>query len=259
MLTFRIIFIINLLLASAFANTPKKISLQLQWKYQFQFAGYIIAKEKGFYNAIGLDVNLKEWVHGINMVDEVINGNSQFSISRPTSLIDISKGKEVVFLAAIFQSSPLILLTDRSTGIKTIQDFKNKRIMTTGDLNVDTSLLSMMFSQGISSSDLITQVPSFNVKDLIDKKTDLIASYISNEPYELKKIGGEPVIFSPKDYGFDFYNDIIITSKKYLRNNTNEVKNFRDATIKGWEYAFSNIEETIQIILKKYNTQNKSI
>ena len=259
MLFLKIFFIINLSLLSLYSNNLKKVTLQLQWKYQFQFAGYIMAKEKGFYNNVGLNVELKEWKHGINMVEEVTNGNSEFAISRPTALIDIAKGKDVIFLAAIFQSSPLILLTDKNTGIKTIQDFKNKRIMTTGDLNVDTSLLSMMYSQGIDSKDLITQVPSFKVKDLLDKKTDLIASYISNEPFQLKEIGGTPVIFNPKDYGFEFYNDILITSNKYLRNNPDEVKNFRDATLEGWEYAFENIEETINIINRKYNNQKKSV
>jgi len=253
-----ILIFISLLLVPLNAKELKQVSLQLQWKYQFQFAGYILAKEKGFYEDIGLDVSIDEWEHGINMVDMVASNASQYAVSRPTSLIDISKGKEIIYLATIFQSSPLVLLSDASTGIKTVKDFKDKRIMTTGDLNTDTSLLSMMYSQGISLDDLNVQKPTFNVKDLLDKKTDLIASYISNEPFTLKELGGTPVIFKPKDYGFDFYNDIVITSKKYLENNPSEVKKFREATLKGWEYAFANIEESVEIILEKYNTQKKT-
>ena len=240
------------------ANTLEKVSLQLQWKYQFQFAGYILAKEKGFYKEKNLDVHIKEWHHGIHMVDEVINENSQFAVSRPTSLIDISKGKKIIYLATIYQSSPLVLLSDKSSGITSIKQFKDKKIMTTGDLNTDTSLISMMFSQGIDLDSLKVQAPSFNPKDLLDKKTDLMAAYISNEPFILKELGGEPVIFSPKDYGFNFYNDIIITSENYLKTNPKEVENFRKQTLKGWEYAFNNIEESVDIIYNKYNSQNKS-
>lgn len=247
-----------LLWAPLAADDLKSVSLQLQWKYQFQFAGYIVAKEKGFYKNAGLDVTIKEWDNDINMVDEVIKGRSEYAITRPTSLIDISEGKEIIYLATIFQSSPLILLTDQSTGITSVKDFKNKRVMTTGDLNTDTSLLSMMYSQGIDLDDIVVQKPSFNVKDLLDSKTDLIAAYISNEPYLLKELGGNPVIFKPKDYGFDFYNDMVITGKNYLANNPLEVKNFKDATLKGWEYAFANIDETVEIIYNKYNTQKKS-
>ncbi len=250
-----------LLLCAATALTAeplKAVSLQLQWKYQFQFAGYIMAKEKGFYQEAGLDVTIKEWDHNINMVDEVIEGRSEYAVSRPTSMIDIYQGKQILYLATIFQSSPLILLADKRSGITSVKDFKGKRIMTTGDLNTDTSLLSMMFSQGIYREDFETQMPSFNPQDLIDGKTDLMASYISNEPFVLEELGGDPVIFSPKDYGFDFYNDMLITGMTYYKNHPQEVKRFKSATLKGWRYAFSNIDETVNILHSKYNSQHKS-
>lgn len=253
LLTF--IFLLN---SNLYSKDLKKVSVQFQWKYQFQFAGYIMAKEKGFYKNIGLDVDMKEWENGINIVDDVMKNHTQYAISRTNSLIDISKGKEIVYLAAIFQSTPLILLADKSSGITSIKDFKNRKIMTTGDMNTDTAILSMLNSKRITLKDLEIQKPSFNVKDLIDKKTDIMTSYISNEPFVLKELGGEPVIFSPKDYGFDFYSDILITSKKYLQQNPQEVREFRKATLKGWKYAFEHIDETVNIIYNKYNAQNKS-
>ena len=236
----------------------KEVTLQLPWKYQFQFAGYIIAKEKGFYKDIGLDITLKEFESKLDVIKDLDENIIEYAVLRPTSMLDISKGKELSYLATIFQSSPLVLLTDKSSGINSLSDLKNKRIMTSGDLGSDVSLLSMIFSQGIKLEDLIIQEPSFNSKDLIDKKTDLIASYISNEPFTLKEFGGTPVIFNPKDYSFDFYSDILATSKKYLKNNESEVKKFREASLRGWEYAFSNINESVEIIYKKYNSQKKS-
>ena len=236
----------------------KEVTLQLPWKYQFQFAGYIIAKEKGFYKDIGLNVKLKEFDSTIDVIKELDENKIEYAVTRPTSMIDISKGKNLKYLATIFQSSPLVLLTDKSLNISSLSDLKNKRIMTSGDLSTDVSLLSMMFSQGIKLEDLVIQEASFNTKDLLDKKTDLIASYISNEPFILDELGGKPVIFNPKDYGFNFYSDILTTSKKYLKNNENEVKRFREASLKGWEYAFSNINESVEILYNKYNPQNKS-
>ena len=254
------IFLIILFCISLNANHElKKVSLQLQWKYQFQFAGYIIAKEKGFYKNKNLDVDIKEWKPGIKVVDNILHNNTNYAIARPTVLIDISKGKEIVLLSAIFQSSPLCLVTTKESGIKSIKEFTNKRIMSSGDMNTDASLISMLFSQGINlQKDMIIQAPTFNVKDLLNKKTDLITSYISNEPYLLKELGSTPIIFSPKDYGFDFYNDILVTSQKYLEKNPQEVKFFNQASLAGWEYAFSHINETVDIIYNKYNTQHKS-
>lgn len=111
------------------ATPLKQVSLQLQWKYQFQFAGYIMAKEKGFYKDVGLDVAIKEWEHSINSVDELLSNRSEYAVLRPTAMVDIAKGKELVFLAAIFQSSPLVLLADSSSDITNIKDFKDKKMM----------------------------------------------------------------------------------------------------------------------------------
>ena len=247
------------LFAFSLQATPlKEVSLQLQWKYQYQFAGYIMAKEKGFYEDVGLDVEIKEWQYPINNVDELLSNRSQYAVLRPNAMLDIAKGKELVFLAAIFQSSPLILLADKSSGITSIKDFKNKKMMSTGDMHSHASLLSMMYSQGLKLDDVKVIPPSFDVKDLLNKKTDLIASYISNEPFVLKENGGTPVIFNPKDYGYDFYSDIVAVSKEYMDKNEEEVGRFKEATIKGWEYAFENISETTALIQSKYNSQNKS-
>ena len=241
-----------------FSNEPKSVTLQLQWKYQFQFAGYLIAKEKGFYNELGLNVDIKEWKEGQNPVDEVISENATYSVSRSTSLIDINEGKKIKYLAAIFQSTPLILLTDKSSGITKIKDFKNKNLISPSDTNLDSSIVSMLYSQGLKLEDINIQKQSFDVSDLLNNKSDLMASYISNEPFALKKLGGNPVIFNPKDYGFDFYSDILITSEKYFQKQKDEVAKFRNASLKGWEYAFENIEESVDILFLKYNTQNKS-
>lgn len=252
------LFFILLLSSYIFGNNLKPVTLQIQWKYQFQFAGFIMAKEKGFYKNIGLDVNIKEWQVGIDMVNDLTTQKVEYSLVRPTSLIDIANGKELIYLAAIYQNSPLIVLADKSSQIKTLKDFENKRLMSTGDLNSDVSLMAMMFSHGVDIKKIKVLKPSFNPKDLLTNKTDLMASYISNEPYILKELGGTPVIFDPKDYGFNFYNDILSTSKQYLEKNPIEVNNFKEASLKGWEYAFSNIDETVDILYSKYNTLNKT-
>jgi polar amino acid transport system substrate-binding protein len=253
---FTFIFVV---LISSFALANEKVSLQLQWKYQFQFAGYIMAKERGFYDELGLDVEIREWEKGIDMIEEVVQKRTTFAIARPTSFINNNTVEHIRFLGAIFQSSPLVLLADKSSGIKSISDFKNKTLMSTGDLNSDASLVSMMYSQGVDFNNLSIVDPSFNVKDLLTGKTDLIASYISNEPYILKQLGGDPIVFDPKDYGFDFYNDIVITNSTLIKNNPQMVQEFMDATLQGWKCAFENIEETAQIIYDKYNSQNKSL
>jgi ABC-type nitrate/sulfonate/bicarbonate transport system substrate-binding protein len=82
--------------------------------------------------------------------------------------------------------------------------------------------------------------------------------YTSNQEYTLIKKNIEYNIFHPKDYGFDFYADILYTSENEILTNQKRVKNFTKASLLGWNYAFEHIEETVNLILEKYNTQNKT-
>ena len=252
----KIFIALHLLTILLIAN--EKVSLQLQWKYQFQFAGYIMAKEKGFYNDVALDVDIKEWQYGINMVDDIMQEKSTFSIVRSTAFIDNTNKNDIVFLAAIFQSSPLVLLADKSSGINNFSDLKDKKLMSTTDLSTDASLLSMLFSKHTSFNDMNVIKQTFKIEDLMNGHADIMAAYISNEPYLLKQKGGTPVIFNPKDYGFDFYSDILVTKRNTLDKDPSLVKKFTDASLKGWKYAFEHIEETSEIIYNKYNTLDKS-
>ena len=253
-----------LLINTLFANSRirennENVILQLQWKNQFQFAGYFIAKEKGFYKDYNIDVTIKQREYGQNVVHEILDKKAHFAVGRSSLIIDRGNDKKVVLLASIFQSSPDVLVALKNSNIKSLDDLKNKRIMITGDAKNDIVLKSMLFSKKIQDKDIIIQKHTFNLADLVYGNTDVMASYISNEPFVLKnKYNLESKIFDPKDYGFDFYSDILFTHEDLINENPVLVKKFKDASIKGWEYAFENINETVNIIYEKYNTQNKS-
>ena len=106
--------------------------------------------------------------------------------------------------------------------------------------------------------DYISQKHSFSVDDLISGNTDAIAAYISNEPFQMQKRGVDYTILAPKDHGFDFYSDILFTSQKLYQDNPHLVERFHQASLRGWAYAFAHIDEAAEIILKQYNTQNRS-
>ncbi len=243
---------------SAHAKTLETVTLQLQWLDQFQFGGYYMAIEKGFYEDAGLDVHIKKFTNNIDTTEEVISGRANYGIGRASLLTEYCNNKPVVALSAIFQSSPHILLARKDSGIRTIKDFVGKRIMLTNDVQDDVTIQSMLISQGISFDDIIPIDHSSDLNDLIEGKTDLMASYVSNEPFRLQELGIESVGFTPKEYGFDYYSDILFTSQKELQEHPERVNAFLMASIKGWRYAFEHIDETADIIKKHYNGQNKS-
>ncbi len=252
----RVFFVLFIFFGSLFSSGLKDISVDLLWKNQFEFAGYYMAIEKGFYKDAGLNVKLNEYHPGMDIVNDVLTSKADFGIGYPTLVKSRADGKKIVLLQATFQASPHVLVSSKK--IKSIGEFKGKRIMINSNALDSASFLAMFKVNDIKLSDMKIVKESFNVKDFINKKCDIMSVYISDEVYALKKLGYPFNIWDPKDYGFDFYNNILFTSEKFAKKSPSLVNKFNIATKLGWEYAFSHIEESVNVILNKYNTQHKS-
>ncbi|WP_228156409.1 ABC transporter substrate-binding protein [Arcobacter caeni] len=251
-----LLLLIILLSQTLFAKELKKVTLQLSWLDQFQFAGYYMAKQKGFYEELGLDVEIKPFEFGIDIPKEVNDGKIDFAVGRETLILERIKNPNIVALYALFQSTPLILISTKESGINSINDFSNKRIMTTIDDASEVSLKAMIASNKIKLENLTFLKHTHNIDDLINKNTDVISAYISKSPYILQEKGVEYNIFDPKKYNFDMYSDMLYTNQNIINYDLNTVLLFKKASLKGWEYAYSNLEESVDVIYDKYNTQN---
>ena len=237
----------------------EKVSLQLQWLDQFQFAGYYMAKEKGFYEDVGLDVTIRKHSFEKNSLREVMSKRATYAIGRSTLIIDKSKGAEIVLLAALYQSSPLVLVTLKSSKIKKVEDFKGKTIMTTFNDSKVASILAMLKRHHIQESDLNILPYTYDINDLINGTTQITTAYKTNQVYKLKEQNILYTIFDPADEAFEIYGDILFTSEDEINNHPNRAHNFTQASLKGWKYAFEHMDETVAFIHANYNPQHKSL
>ncbi|RXK12419.1 hypothetical protein CP965_07485 [Halarcobacter mediterraneus] len=240
------------------AKENDKVFIQLDWLHQFQFAGYYMAKEKGFFAEENLDVEINEFSDNSNIVEKVLNTKNTYAVGKSSLVIDRLEGKKILLLAAIYQTSPMVLISLKSN-INKIKDLKNKSVMLTDDAKTAAAINSMIISQGINLNNINFQEHSFNIDDLINKKIHAMGCYLSNEPYYLKQKNIDFRIYNPSEYGFNFYGGIFFTSQKELEENPLRVKKIYKSILKGWQYAFNNIEETAKIIYEKYNTQQKNL
>ena len=252
-LTIILFFIVTL-------NANQKVTLYLDWLNQFQFAGYYIAKEKGYYKDLGIDIEIKEFRGNYNsIVENVVSNEAIYAIGKSSLILNNNDNKNIILLSTIFQKSPLILLTLESSEIKTPKDLENKKVMITSDAKDSASISAMILSQGLNLNSIQFLEHTFDINDLLNKKVDAYAGYLSNEPYLLDKKNIKYNVINPSDYNFDFFEGILFTSREELSNNPTRVLNFNEASLKGWNYAFNNIEESAKIIYEKYNTQNKTL
>lgn len=239
-------------------HSATDINLQLRWRHQFQFAGYYMAIEKGYYQAQALKVNLIEGgPDAYRPVDNLINRRADFAVSGSGAIISHLQGKPVVALAAIMQSSPLIWITLKKNNLTRPHDLHNKTLSIL-DPEESAELLTVFKKENIDLSTINFKQTSFSVDDLIQEKTHGLNGYISNEPFLLQQQNIEYNIINPVDYGVNFYNDVLITHTELAQSSPELVNAFTQASLKGWQYAFNHMDETIEIIKAKY-APDKSI
>ncbi len=233
------------------------ISLQLKWKHSFQFAGFYMAKEKGLYADAGLDVSVKEIGSEVDLVADVLSGRSTYAISDSALILDRMQGADVVALSAILQRSPVALMVLSSSGIEKVEDLQGKRVMIDSTSAQNVSIMAMLKSRlGEATFDIVPM--SYDIDELIKDRVDAFTVYIADQPMTLEARGIKYRLLDPTTHGFDFYGDMLFTSSKELSTHPRRVKKFVDASTKGWEYAFDHIDETIEVILRHYDSQGLS-
>lgn len=253
-LIFILLFFITVIQAE-----EKNVTLVLPWKHQFQFAGYYMAEKLGLYKKAGINVSIKEYDLKRDNTKDISSQKYEFSIGHSSLILDkLNNYPNIVLLSAIHQSSPLILLSKKRSDITSLGDIVGKNIMMSHDQTSTASINAMLSSQHLPKDSYKIIETSFNPIDLINGNADLMMSYSSNEPFILKEKGIEYTTFDPKNYDYNFYSDILFTSSQMIKNNPDVVKAFYTASMQGWEYAYANIDESVNIILKHYNTQSKS-
>ena len=242
----------------------ENITLQPKWHEQFQFAGYYMAKHKGFYKEANLNVTIKSYTENIGSItDMVLNeeSNITYGIGGSSLVLDILRNKDIILLKSILQESPVIIL---SLAKNTLNDSKNKRMMVSKNEFknvVFQSILNMNSNDARKDFKLIYKSPPKDA--LIKDETDFMIAYKTNEPFFLKSKGYKDnrdyLVYSAEEKGLKFYSDILFTSKKELEEHPSRVEKFTEASMKGWEVAFSDINKTAKFIYKNYNEHNKSL
>jgi len=229
-----------------------KVTLQLRWLHQFQFAGFYAAIKKKFYEQEGLEVEIKQGGFNLKTVDEVVTGRAQFGVTNSEILLSRLKDKKpVVVLAAIFQHSPLVFIARKETHITNPQEFIGKRVKITKQIR-DLELHATLFNEGLNFDQFELIDGPWKKEHMFDKTIDVFSAYITNEPYYYTEKNIEFNIVRPSAYGVDFYGDCIFTAQDLIAKQPSMVAAFKRASLKGWEYAMSHKDEIINLILKEY-------
>jgi NitT/TauT family transport system substrate-binding protein len=251
------------MLVAGAAHADDKVTLQLKWVTQAQFAGYYVAKDKGFYKAEGLDVTIKPGGPDVAPEQVLIGGGADVVVDwMPAALAAREKGAAMVNIAQPFKRSGLELTCRADTGIKKPADLKDRTLGVWFSGN-EYPFLNWMSKLGLktdgSPGGVKVLKQGFNVDPLIQHQAACISTMTYNEYWQVIDAGYKPeqlVVFNYTDEGVATLEDGLYVMEGKLKDPAfvDKMARFVKATMEGWDYARAHPEEAVKIVLDNDST-----
>lgn len=245
-------------LTASSALAADKLVLQLKWVTQGQFAGYYVAKDKGFYEEANLDVEIKPGGPDVAPPQVIAGGGADVVVDwMPSALATREKGLPLVNIAQPFKRSGMMLTCRKETGITKPEDFKGKTLGVWFGGN-EYPFLSWMNHLGLKTdggAEGVTVLKQgFNVDPLIQKQADCISTMTYNEYWQVIDAGipeDQLVTFKYEDEKVATLEDGLYVLQKSLDDPAmvEKLARFVKASMKGWDYARANPDEAATIVL----------
>ncbi|HSB38734.1 MAG TPA: ABC transporter substrate-binding protein [Gaiellaceae bacterium] len=248
----------------------KKVTLQLKWVTQAQFAGYYAAKAKGYYDEEGLDVNIKVGGPSITPEQVVLGKQAQFGIDwLPSLLAARDNGQDLVNIAQVFGKSGMTELTWKDSGITTISGMRGKKVGVWCCGN-ENELYAALNKNGLNPKTDVTIVNQpFDMNLFLKKQVDAAAAMTYNELAQVLETKNPATgkLYKPSDLNVIKMNDVgtgmledgVFVRGDWIANKDNQAtaKKFLAASFKGWIYCRDHVNECTQIVLNNGPTLGK--
>ena len=240
------------------AYAADAVTIQLKWVAQAQFAGYYVAKAKGYYTDAGLDVTIKPGGPDIAPETVIAGGGADVIVDwLAAALAAREKGVPLVNVAQPYKNSGLLLTCRNDMGVKTTADFKGKTLGVWFFGNefpfyAWMAKLGLPTAGGADGVNVLKQ--NFNVDPLIQKQAACISTMSYNEYGQVLDAGLKPTdltVFNYRDQGVGMLEDGLYVMQDKLKDAAFAAKmtKFVAASMKGWAYAVAHPDEAAQIVV----------
>ena len=228
------------------------VSVVLDWFPWSNHAGLFIAKDKGYFAAEGLDVDIHPPADPATILQTVAAGRDDFGINYQTGvLIARQEGVPVVSIAALVQHPLNSVMTLQDSGIAEPKDLAGKTIGWPGIPDNEPLLDTMLKSQGLSLSDVELVNVGFDlVPALIGKKVDaIVGAYWVHESISAVNQGFPVNIMRMEQHGVpDFYELVLVTNEEKIKENPEMVERFVRAVTRGYQDAIDNPQGAVELL-----------
>jgi len=228
----------------------KKATFLPQWKPQAQFAGFYVAKEKGFYERHGIDLTLLQGGPTSPSSAFLAEGMANFAMMWLSNAIRMrASGHRIINIGQIMQRSALMLVAKKSRGIHRPEDINGKKVGLWGeDFQVQPKLFFKKYNLHVK---VIPQSVSVNL--FLRDGVEVASAMWYNEYHTILNAGNNPdelTLFFFHEHGLNFPEDGIYTLEKTFNRDPALSCALVKATIEGWSYAFAHPDEALDIVLR---------
>ena len=228
--------------------------VQLDWVANAQFAGLIVAKERGLYAAAGLDVTLRP-IDPVEMdaVAPVLRAKDEAWIgcADGTFLLKArAKGAPVRAFATMLQASPIGVVTLAEHGVADLSELVGKKI---GLHAYNRSQLAIMLgSAGLTLDQVIVVEIGDEIDSLLSGKIDAQVCYLIDEPVAMERRGAKLRMFPGFQHGYAGYAQVYFAPEHLLARDPALLSRFLSASNEGWRQALAEPDATAALVVKKY-------
>jgi NitT/TauT family transport system substrate-binding protein len=244
-----------------------RLKLSLDSKLEGPAAPFVVAIDKGYFKAEGLDIAVEPASTPTEPITRVASGNYDFGFADINALIkyrdtNSSNGIKAVFM--VYNKPAFAIIARKSRGVTTPKDLEGK---TLGAPPADPAYAQWKIfakANDIDTAKVRIENIGIPVRDpmLQNGQVDAITGLSFSSFINLKSMGvpnDDIVVMPMADYGLDLYGDAIIVSPKLAAENPDAVKGFLRAFLKGLKETVRNPTAAVESVVKRNDEARKSV
>lgn len=241
----------------------EKVSFQLAFFPNAEFAGFLVAESRGYYKDAGLDVEVKAGGPAITPETVLAQGSVDIGLVDSSSLVAKLKGAPITLVGETFRVDPEAIVALASSGIRKPADLKGKTIGLQ-EAGAHPDVDALLKAGGLTESDVKFKSVAFGIDGIEGKKVDIgtqqlffhkalwiDAGYAWPADGQTTSSGPKGLtVFQPKDFGNEGFGEAIAVNNTFLKDHPDAVSCFLSASLRGWKVAISDPDSAIDDVMK---------
>jgi ABC-type nitrate/sulfonate/bicarbonate transport system substrate-binding protein len=219
----------------------------------------IVAKQQGFFDQYGLNVEVSNFTSGKQCLETVVGGGADIATTAEAPTTAAAMAKQPIAFLARMEYSDLKTLTLTSAEIGTIADLKGKKIGFTAGTGSEVYTMSVLAKAGLSPDDveLVNLRPQEMIPALASSSIDAYNTWEPHVSNGKKSMGDQVVQIDTSGIYSETFN--IVTTTDYLKEEPEVAENFLRALIDAEQWMKENPTDAIAVIAKTVEMKEEDL